>query len=146
MATLFTDLLARLGPSQLASRLNITQRTARNLRFAPLSRFPRVTANARTLTKNIKTSILNVAGMSRTEALRHVGGSFAQVESVKQRLTAMVDTIARNSIEFKADRIGMSTGEFLSSFPDEVDDLRSSIRGGIRVSDKRLGNMEQDSV
>ncbi len=146
MASLFTDLLSRLGPGELARRLNITQRTARSLRFAPLSRFPRVTANARIVTRNIKVSILNVAGMSKTEAARHVTKSFAGVESIKERLGNMVETITRNSIEFKADRLGMTPGEYLATFPDEIDDVRSAVRGGIRISDKRIEDMEQDSV
>lgn len=146
MATLFTDLLARLGPTGLASRLNITQRTARQLRFAPLSRFPRVTARARVLTGEVKTNILTRAGASQTEAARHVRKGFKSVEGIRDRLAAVVDTITANRLEFKAARSGFSTEDYISAFPDEFGDIQSSVREGLRRADKRLGDIEQDSV
>lgn len=145
MAKLFTDLLDRLGPAETARRLNITQRTARALRIAPLSRFPRVAVRAESVTARIKRSILDVAGMSPTEAARHTRKSFGQVEGIRKRVTSLVETLARNALEVRAKRVGLEVDQFISAFPDEFEDKKSSIRGGMRQSDRRFELMERDS-
>ena len=146
MALLFTDLLSRLGPAQLARRLNITQRTARSLRFAPLSRFPRVTANARVLTGEVKRNVLTRAGASILEANRHTSKSFTAVNNIRDRFSALVDNIAATRIEFRASQLNMSTEQWLSAFPEEFSELQSSIRAGTRQADRRIRDMERDSV
>lgn len=146
MASLFTALLSRLGPKELANRLNITERTARSLRFAPLSRFPRVTANARGLTASIKRNTLTRQGASKTEAARHISKSFAAVSSVSTRMINYVNTVTLNSIEFRASRVGMTPLEWANRNPDKFFEITEGVREQMRRSDKRFPDMERDSV
>lgn len=142
MAELFTNLLNRMGPGELARRLNITRRTASLLRVTPLSRFPNVTANARRLTRSIKTNILTRKGFSVIEARKHVTKSFEVVTILGGRMGDVIDTIAANNFEFRADRAGMSVEDWISAHPEEYEDMVRGIRAGVRLSGKGIRVIE----
>ncbi len=145
MASLFTELLARMGPKELANRLNITRRTAAQLAAAPLSRFPGVTAKAQTLTRSIKANILTRAGASKIEAARHTRMSFASVTNVRDRITNVVDSIVSKRIEYKASRLNMSIEQYRSYYFEDIRDKENAVRQGMRLAERRLEDIEQDS-
>ena len=143
MAALFENLLNRLGPAELARRLNITRRTASLLRVTPLSRFPRITANARGLTRRIKTNIMTRQGFSVIEARQHVTQSFEAVTALGFRMENAISTIAQNNFEFRASRQGMSSADWISAFPEEFEAMKAQIRAGVREAGTNIRDMEK---
>ena len=57
-----------------------------------------------------------------------------------------VDTVAANSIEFRASRQGISVADWMSNNPEKLAEITGGIREQMRRSNKRFRDMERDSV